>query len=577
VGSERLEHRLVAILVADVVGYSQLMERDEAGTLAALKARRREIFAPQVTQHRGRVVKWMGDGVLVEFQSAVDAVEAAIAIANGFTEANRHLSADRLIQLRMGIHLGDVIHDGGDIFGDGVNVAARLQQMSEVGGICLSQSVYDQVKRKLTVEFDQLGPQAMKNMSEPVAVYRIRMLPQARVESAANPAPAAKPSLAVLPFSTFGSPGDHEQESFADGLAEDLITDLSRNQSLFVVARNSSFSYKGKNTDVRRIAGDLGVRYVIEGSARRSADRVRINVQLVDALNGNHVWAERYDRAVDDMFAVQDEVVAKVVEATTGRLHGAPPRNRPKSMEAYGLTVRARQLTEESPQASVEAMVLLEHAIELDPEYAEAHRYLALTHWIHWAHWGAPAAEHRQQAIELAEKAVRLDPNDPGCRWMLGMIYAYENRFEESDRAFAKAVELDPNCADAWAEMSDISVMAGRLDEGLERIQKAFRLNPLPPSWYYLLLGQAEYARKNYEKALTPLRHESTYRTHSRRTLAAALAQLGRIEEARREAKLFLVTNPHFTISHWVRYHAFLDRSVGEHFAEGFRKAGLPE
>jgi len=578
VGSDSLEHRLIAILVADVVGYSQLMERDEAGTLTALKSRRREIFVPQVAQHRGRIVKWMGDGVLVEFQSVVDAVEAAIAIANGFMEANDDIPADRRIQLRMGIHLGDVIHDGGDIFGDGVNIAARLQQMSDVGGICLSQSIYDQVKRKLTVEFEQLGPQAMKNMSEPIAVYRIRMLPQVRFESIVSQPPAgAKASIAVLPFSTFGSPGDHERESFADGLAEDLITDLSRNQGLFVVARNSSFSYKGKNTDVRRIAGDLGVRYVIEGSARRSSDRVRINVQLIDALNGNHVWAERYDRAVNDMFAVQDEVVAKVVEAMTGHLHTAPPRNRPKSMEAYDLAVRARQLTEESPQASAEAKLMLERAIELDPEFAEAHRALALTHWIHWAHWGAPESEHRMQAIERGEKAVRLDPRDPACRWVLGMIYAYEGRFEESDREFAKAVELDPNCADAWAEMSDMSLLAGRLDECLERIQKAFRLNPMPPSWYYLLLGQAEYARKSFEKALTPLRHESTYRTHSRRTLAAALAQLGRIEEARHKAKLFLVANPHFTISHWANYHPWGDESVRDNFIEGFRKAGLPE
>ncbi|MEZ5831055.1 MAG: adenylate/guanylate cyclase domain-containing protein [Dongiaceae bacterium] len=577
-GSEHLEHRLVAILVADVVGYSQLMERDEAGTLAALKTRRREIFVPQVTKHRGRVVKWMGDGVLVEFRSAVDAVEAAVAIANGFIEANGDVAADRRIQLRMGINLGDVIHDGGDIFGDGVNLAARLQQISEVGGICLSQSIYDQVRKKLTVEFEPLGPQAVKNMAEPVVAYRIRLLPRVLPESVPGQTPAAgKPAIAVLPFSTFGPSGDHEHESFADGLAEDLITDLSRNQSLTVVARNSSFSYKGKNTDVRRIAGDLGVRYVIEGSARRSADRVRINVQLIDAMNGNHVWADRYDRAVSDIFAVQDEVVAKVVEAMTGRLSSIPPRNRPKNLEAYDLTVRARQLTEESPQASAEAKVLLERAIELDPEFAEARRELALTCWLHWAHWGGSEAEHRQQAVDHAELAVKLDPTDPGCRWMLGMMYAYERRFEESDREFAKAVDLDPNCADAWAEMSDMSLLAGRLDECLEQIQKAFRLNPMPPSWYYLLLGQTEYARKNYEKALTPLRHESTYRTHSRRILAAALAQLGGIDEARREAKLFLVTNPHFTISHWLHYWPGRDQDVRDHFVDGFRKAGLPE
>ncbi|HEV8390260.1 MAG TPA: adenylate/guanylate cyclase domain-containing protein [Dongiaceae bacterium] len=576
--ADRLEHRLVAILAADVVGYSRLMEHDEAWTLSTLKARRRDIFVPEVTRHRGRVVKWIGDGALVLFQSAVDAVEAAIAIAHGFTEANRSTTADRKIQLRIGINLGDVVIDGGDIFGDGVNLAARLQQISDVGGICISQNVYDQVRRKVTVEFEQLGPQFVKNMSEPVVVFRIRALGNVRPDAGmTGQAVPAKPSIAVLPFSTFGTSGDHEQESFADGLAEDLITDLSRNSSLFVIARNSSFSYKGKNIDVRRIAGDLGVRYVIEGSARRAAGRVRINVQLIDALNGNHVWAERYDRGIDDMFAVQDEVTAKVIEAMTGHLQTTPPRNRPKSMEAYDLTVRARQLTEESPQASAEARLLLDRAIELDPEFAEAHRCLALTHWIHWAHWGAPILEHRHKAIEIGEKAVRLDPKDAGCRWILGMIYAYEGRVEESDREFAKAIELDPNCADAWAEMSDVSVLSGQLDEGLAQIQKAFRLNPMPPPWYYLLLGQAEYARKNYDKALAPLRHESTYRTHSRRILAAALAQLGRLDEARREAMLFLVTNPHFTISHWADYKGFGDEAVRAHFVEGYRKAGLPE
>ncbi len=575
----RIQRRLAAVLAADVVGYSRLMEEDESETMAALKARRKDVLQPVVKRHQGRVFKLTGDGVLVEFSSAVNAVQCAIDLQQAMAAANRELPPARGIVLRIGINLGDVIVEGSDLYGDGVNVAARLEGLAEPGGICVSRSVYDQVKRKVEVGFDELGPHAVKNISEPLHVYSVRSQVSAtRERDGSDQQPLrlpAKPSIAVLPFTNMSN--DSDQESFADGLTEDLITDLSRNAGLFVIARNSTFAYKGKSVDARRVAQDLGVRYLLQGSARRAAGRVRINVQLIDAVGGSHLWAERFDRSLEDIFAVQDEVTGKIVEALVGRLAGPPPRKRPKSLEAYDLCVRARILNDQSPQAAQEAYLLLRRAIALDPVYAEAHGLLATNRWIGWVHFGEPEDPNRRLALELAEKAVALDPNDAGCRGVLGVILAYERRWTESDAEFAAALQLDPNDADAWADLSDISVMAGRVTDGLEQIRRAFRLNPYPPVWYYLLLGQAQYAARQYESAVVTLHHEETYRTGSRKFLAASLAQLGRLEEARREVEMFLVSNPHFTISHWVASQPLRDVATLEHFVDGCRKAGLPE
>lgn len=385
----------------------------------------------------------------------------------------------------------------------------------------------------------------------------------------------SKPSIAVLPFVNLSN--DPEQESFADGLTEDLITDLSRAPDLFVIARNSAFAYKGKARDVREIAGELGVRYLLEGSARRAAGRVRINAQLVDAMSGEHLWAERFDRGLGDIFAVQDEVTARIVEALLGRLRIPLPRQRPKSLEAYDLCVRARRLMDDTPQAAQEAHLLLTRAVTLDPDYAEAYRWLALNHWMGWVHSGGPTESSRGIALKLARKAVAIDPGDAGGRWALAYLLAYERSFAEADVEFARALELDPNEADAWAALSDITVLAGRVDEGLEHIRKAFRLNPFPASWYYLPLGQALYAAGEYEAAVEALRRDETHRTSSRRFLAASLAQLGRLDEARAEAELFLVGNPDFSIRHWATMEPFRDAAMRERFVEGFRKAGLPE
>lgn len=386
--------------------------------------------------------------------------------------------------------------------------------------------------------------------------------------------PLGKPSIAVLPFVNVSN--DPEQESFADGLTEDLITDLSRISGLFVIARNSAFAYKGKAMDVRGIAQDLGVRYLLEGSARRAAGRVRINAQLVDAVSGEHLWAERFDRGLEDIFAVQDEVTGKIVEALLGRLR-APPRRPPRNAEAYDLCMRARKLLDDSPQSAREAHLMLTRAISLDPDYAEPYRWLAMNHWMGWVHWGGPTEANRSTALELARKAVALDPDAAGCRWVLAYLLAYERNFAGADAEFARAVELDPNEADIWAALSDITVLAGRIEDGLEHIRKAFRLNPFPESWYYLTLGQAQYAAGDYEAAVETLRRDETYRTSSRRFLAASLAQLGRLEEARVEVELFLVGNPQFTTRHWAATEPFRDTATLQHFVAGFHKAGLPE
>jgi TolB-like protein/class 3 adenylate cyclase/Tfp pilus assembly protein PilF len=578
--SERVERRLVAILAADVVGYTRLCEQSDASTLAALKERRGKILSPLVEEHRGRIVKEMGDGVLVEFASVVNAVACAIELQDRMADANKGVPEDRRIVWRIGINLGDVIVDQGDLYGDGVNLAARLQAIAAPGEICVSGIVYDQVKRKLDLGVDEMGPQVIKNVAEPIPAFRVRAAAAPSAAQTASLAKAelalpAKPSIAVLPFTNMS--GDPEQETFVDGLTEDLITDLSRSAGLFVIARNSTFAYKGRPVDVRVTARELGVRYVVEGSARRAAGRVRVNAQLIDAIGGDHIWAERYDRSFEDIFAVQDEVTAKIVEALVGRLAGGPSRKRPTNLEAYELCVRARGASFQTALGAREARMLLEKAIALDPDYAEAHCWLALNLWLGWLFWNEPIDTTRPRALAEAQRAVALDPNDAGNRWVRAIILGHERRFAEADAEFEATFGLDPNHADAWAMRSDLVTLRGDPAKGVEFVRRALRLNPHPPGWYYWMAGQSYYALGDYRSAVEALRNPETYRTTSRRLLAAALAQLGRLEEARQEAELFMMSNPHFTITHWATSQPFGDDALRRHFIDGYRKAGLPD
>ena len=475
---QSLQRRLAAIVVADVVGYSRLMEADEAATLANLRELRSGVIEPAVVRHKGRIFKAMGDGFLIEFGSAVDAVAAALEMQRATTAVQS--SEDRRLLLRVGINLGDVIDDGADVLGDGVNVAARLETQAAPGGICISAKVYGEIVGKIDDQFFDAGERYLKNLTRPVHVWHWPDALQSIL-----PLPEC-PSIAVLPFTNMN--GDEADAPFVDGLTEDLITDLSRTAGLFVIARNSVNGYKGKPVDVRLVAQELGVRYVLEGSARRAMGRVRINAQLIDARAGRHLWADRFDRTVEDVFQLQDEVNAKIVEALVGRLTIPKQRNRPKNLEAYELCARARLLTEESPQTEREAYMLLQRAVKLEPSYAEALGLLAYNRWLAWTHFGEPEDPNRRMAATFAQKAVDLDPNDAGCRYVLGTILAYERRWEESEGAFAKALELDPNHADTWAAMSDISVLDGRIADGLAQIEKALRLNQ---SW----LGLSEQFR----------------------------------------------------------------------------------
>jgi TolB-like protein/class 3 adenylate cyclase/Tfp pilus assembly protein PilF len=573
-----LERRLAAILAADVVNYSRLIEADEAGTLAALKERWRNILNPLVTQYHGRVVRMIGDGILVEFASAVNAVKCGIDLQRRMGELNIGLSEDRRVVLRAGINLGDVVVDDGDLYGEGVNVAARLEAMAEPGGLCISGSVYDQIKRKLEAGFVDIGPQSLKNMADQVRVYRMHPgspAGQRGDEADRVPLPLpAEPSIAILPFANMSNEPEHE--FFADGLTEDLITDLSQAPGLFVIARSSSFAHRDKPVDVRTVARDLGVRHILEGSTRRAAGRVRINVQLTDATGGGHLLTDRFDRRLEDIFKVQDEVVAKVADVVGPLTAGIPKRKRPANLDAYDLCVRGRALIWQSPLAGAEARLLFERAIALDPGFAEAHRWLAVILQTAWLR-GEPVEPNRRVALATAQKAAELDPNDAGTRWVFGILLTREQRWMEADTEFAAALELGPSNADAWAFSSELMVLSGRPAEAIARIRKAIRLNPHPPGWYYWFLGGAEYLDGQYDRAVTTLRREETYRTISRRTLAASLAQLGRLDEARREAEFFMASNPDFTISDWAESSPFRDKAAGQHFADGYQKAGLPE
>jgi TolB-like protein len=569
----RPQRRLAAILAADVAGYSRLMGDDEDGTLDRLKGLWRDVLVPAAERHRGRVVKVMGEGVLMEFASAVDAVECALALQSGLAEANRGAPDAEPVRLRIGINLGEVIVEGPDLYGQDVNIAARLESIADAGGIFLSASVHDRVQGRTAAAFDDLGLRSLKNIPDPLHVYRVRGL--------GEPAPLAlpdRPSIAVLPFADMSA--DPEHGHFADGLTEDLITDLSRHPGLFVIARNSTFAYKGRPTDVRQIARDLGVRYVLEGSARRAGGRVRINVQLIDAIGGGHLWAERFDRDLEDVFALQDEVTARIRDALVGQLVAPPPRNRPTSMQAYDLCARGRTLLDTafgSADALREAMVLLERAIDLDPGYAEAWRCLAMTRNDAWMHCNIPVDPARGSVIDLAQKAVTLDPANSSCRATLALMLDYAGRWDAARAEHEQALALDPNNADAMVMYAEFLLFAGDPARAEALVVRALRNNPFPAAWYHMAQGKTLYALHRYPEAARALRHPDAYRSAARRFLAASLAQMGQHHEARHEAALYLAVNPAFTIAHWVAATEHQHAPTLAHFVDGFRKAGLPE
>ncbi|MGH6726899.1 MAG: adenylate/guanylate cyclase domain-containing protein [Pseudolabrys sp.] len=577
----RVERRLAAILAADVAGYSRLMGNDEEGTLVALKAYRRELIEPKIAEHRGRIVKTTGDGALVEFASAVDATRCAVEIQHAMAECNATIPEDRRVEFRIGINVGDIIIDDGDIYGDGVNIAARVESLARPGAICLSDSAYQQVKGKLTLEVCDMGEQQLKNIAQPVRVYGVR--PD---EASTRPAPSLpdKPSIAVLPFQNMS--GDPEQDYFTDGMVEDIITGLSRIKWLFVIARNSTFTYKSRAVDVKQVGRELGVRYVLEGSVRKAADRVRITGQLIDVATGAHVWAERYDRKSDDIFALQDEITLAVVGAIEPKLRLAEveraKRKRPDNLDAYDLVLRAiPDCYSRMPEQSKKALKFLERAIELDPTYGLAHACAAECHHTLFLRGGHDEKD-RTAAIRHAQVAIAHGQDDALALSLAGFAIGMDAHDRAAAfAAFEAALAVSPSCAIAYILGSVILAFAGEAERAIDWGERGLRLSPLDPwrSSALLAFAFAKFHRGQYEEAAADARksvQNSPAFSIPYVALAAPLARLNRLEEARAAAARVLELQPVF------RYSRFLasvncEPILAAALSEALRASGLPE
>jgi len=538
--------RLAAILAADVAGYSRLMGADEEGTLERLKALRRELVDPKITEHHGRIVKTTGDGLLVEFASVVDAVRCAVEVQQAMPERNTSVAADSRIELRIGINLGDVIVEGDDLYGDGVNIAARIEALAEPGGVFVSNTVHDQVRDRLPFVFEDLGEQQVKNIARPVRVYRVRAgaakSPSAP-ESPALPLPD-KPSIAVLPFANIS--GDPEQEYFADGMVEEIITALSRIRWLFVIARNSSFTYKGQAVDVKQVARELGVRYVLEGSVRKAGGRVRITGQLIDAASGTHLWADRFDGSLEDVFDLQDKValsVAGVIEPALQRAEMGRAAARPTTdLSAYDLYLRALaafyRITKEQV---LEALGLLDQAIAIDRHYGPALAWAAICHLrLLNDGWAEDPETSRRKAADLARRALQQGENDPEVLAISAFVLAQEHFGEDIGAMLGlvdRALMLNPSYARGWFVSGLLRVFAGQHDLAIEHFEISLRLSPRERMGSPLsVMGLAYFFKRQFDEAaaklLLTIQHDPGF-PGSYRTLAACYAHMGRLDEAR--------------------------------------------
>lgn len=575
----RAERRLAAILACDIVGYSRLMGADEEGTLARVNAIRREFWEPKIAEHRGRIVKRTGDGILIEFASVVDAARYGIEIQRGMVKRNTEIPQDKRIELRMGIHVGDVLIEEDDIFGDGVNVAARLEGIAEPGGICFSRAAFEQVEGKLDVSFEDGGDQQLKNITRPIRIYRTNFLP-ARSATLSLP---DKPSIAVLPFQNMS--GDPEQEYFADGMVEDIITGLSRIKWLFVIARNSSFTYKGRAVDIKQVGRELGVRYVLEGSVRKSADRVRIASQLVEAENGRHLWAERYDRSLGDIFALQDEITMSVVGAIEPSLRQAEvervKRKRPENLDAYDLLLRAISTDVSMPAGVAQAVPFLERALALEPDYARAHGHLAMCHHGLYLRGGL-REENLRAAIHHAHAAIAHGQDDSTALALAGFVLG----MDEHDRAaafqaFEKALALSPSSAFTYGVGSAVLGWGGDAERAIEWAERALRLNPFD-SWNFFPchgLALGHFALGHYGEAMIAARKAIQFNpafSMSYMLLAAALVKLGHLDEGRSAAARVLAMQPSYRFGkHFVSVDCA--PSLAASLSEALDVAGLPK
>ena len=584
-----MERRLAAIMATDVVGYSRLIRSDEEGTLAALKALRADLIDPKIAEHHGRVFKLMGDGMLAEFASAVDAVRAAVEAQRAIAERNADLPDDKRIAFRVGINLGDVVVDGDDIHGDGVNVAARLEGLAEAGGICISGGVYDQVRDRIDYPFEDLGEHQVKNIDRPVRVWRwvTDGVAAAGTASADKPLPLPdKPSIAVLAFDNLS--GDPDQEYFADGIAEDIITALSKFRWFFVIARNSSFTYKGKSVDVKQVAEELGVRYVLEGSVRKAGSRVRISAQLIDAQTGNHVWAERYDRELADIFDLQDEMTATIVGAIEPELGSAEraraKRKPPDNLDAWDRYQRGLwHLWRYNRDDYGEAEKLFQSAIDLDPGFGPAYAgvaYLLNSHVIFG--WTDAPDQTLGRALRAGQLAVSTDDKDPFAHYALGRVLTMQGDFEAAIAEEEKAIDLNPNLALAYYGLGFALTWSGRAREALPHFHKAIRQSPHDPAlWSFeTMTGFAHIQLGEYAEAVEWHRKGARHPNSgfwANLNLAVAFVEQEESGQVRAAMDAALELQPDLSVTAVAAMLGSLHPDWKDRYLDGLHKAGLPD
>jgi len=589
---QSLKRKLVAILSADVVGYSRLMRDDEEATVRAL-AVHRVLINEIIKQNGGRVIDSPGDNILAEFGSVVEAVTGAIKIQEEIKRRNADIPDNRRMEFRIGVNLGDIIKESGKIYGDGVNLAARLESLAEPGGICISGVVYDQVKKKLNIEYQFVGHKTLKNIEEAVPVYRVlalpsaasKKVPKAKMESMAFPLPE-KPSIAVLPFTNMS--GDSAQEYIGDGFTENIITALSNISEMFVIARNSTFTYKEKPVKVQQVAEELGVRYVLEGSIQKSGDRLRVTAQLIDALSGHHLWSEKYDRKMGELFDLQDEITKKIVvslqvELTSGeqaRVYAKSTDN----LEAWSYGVRGNYLLDKfNKEDNIKARELLETAIKLDPGHLLAYVWLGATHTVDAAYgWSESPVDSFKRAHELAKKSLALDDKSASVHIMLGLIYLFQRQHNKAIAEGKLAISLDPNFSIGHAHLAQIMFFSGRFEEAIALTEKAMRLSPYYPAFYlsplarsYAFLGRYEEAIATSKQLYDRSRKSDYPEEWALLHLAGLYVASGRQDEAQDLIAKALKINPSLTLAFFKQSQPFGNPAHMQRELEALKKAGL--
>ncbi len=584
-GDQQLRQRLAAILAADAAGYSRLMAADERSTVAALDAAR-AVFRARIEANAGRVIDMAGDSVLAVFETANGAVGAALAVQQALAESVRDLPEAKRMRFRIGVHLGDVIEKAdGTVYGDGVNIAARLEGLAEPGGIAVSDAIRSAVRGKIGAQLEDLGEQQVKNIAEPVRAYRVRSGEPRTDAEAPRLALPDKPSIAVLAFDNLS--GDPEQEYFADGVVEAITATLSRIRSFFVIARNSAFRYKGKAVDVAQVGRELGVRYVLEGSVQKAANRVRITVQLIDATNGAHVWADRIDGSLEDIFELQDQVTERVAGALQPSIRSAEVerarRKPPQNLSAYDLTMRAMpHVWALEKEAGATALELLEQALAIDPDYPLA---LSLAGWcwaqqvVYW--WAQDRQSARGRALEFAEKAAKLSGDDPLILAVLGAVHAIARNLYTARTMLERAAALDTNSAWTWSRLGWVEVYSDRPEQGIENFERALRLSPFDPMNFnnYAGIAAAHQTAGRFDEAVALFRRAMS--EHPRldwvlRGLVSALVGAGRMDEAKVELKRLIAAYPGLTIRAYREAMPFSEKTL-DGMCERLRRAGLPE